>query len=199
MKIAVFCSGNGSNFQAITDAAKAGFFNGHVALMICDNKDAYAIKRAKSSGIDASVIARSECKDRDDFEAQIIVELTRKSIEVIALAGFMRVLSQNFVRRYEGKILNIHPSLLPSFKGTRAIKDAFDCGVKVTGVTVHFVDEGVDTGPIILQEAVDIRKEDTLGTLEGRIHAVEHRLYPEALKLFLNGKLHINDRKVMVT
>ena len=156
MNIAVFCSGNGSNFQAIVDASKTKLFNANIALMVCDKKNAYALKRAKKESITTLLVLRENFRTQEDFENKIIARLEKENIDLICLAGFMRILSPEFVKKYPNKILNIHPSLLPSFKGTHGIKDAFDHGVKITGVTVHFVTEELDAGPIILQEAVRI-------------------------------------------
>ena len=198
MNIAVFCSGYGSNFQAIVDASKRKLFDANVAIMVCDNKDAFALERAKKENIKTLLVLRENFKTREDFENKIIDRLEKEDIELICLAGFMRVLSPEFVKRYENRILNIHPALLPLFKGTHGIKDAFDHGVKVTGVTVHFVTGELDAGPIILQEAVRIEEDDTEETLEKKIHAVEHTLYPKAIRLFTEGRLKVKGGKVKI-
>lgn len=198
MNIAVFCSGYGSNFQAIIDAAKKKVFRVKIALMVCDSKDALALKRAKKENIKTLLILREDFKTKQDFEKRIIEELEKENIELICLAGFMRVLSPDFVKRYRNKIMNIHPALLPLFKGAHGIKDAYDFGVKVTGVTVHFATEELDSGPIILQEAVKAEEDDTEESLEQKIHAVEHRLYPEAIRLFAEGRLKVEGRKVKI-
>ncbi len=196
MNMAVFCSGNGSNFQAIVDASKTRLFDASITIMVCDNKNAFALERAKKENIKTLLVLRENFKTREDFENKIINQLEKDNIELICLAGFMRILSPEFVKKYPNRILNIHPALLPSFKGTRGIKDAFDHGVKVTGVTVHFVTEELDAGPIILQEAVRIEEDDTQETLEQKIHAVEHKLYPEAIRLVTEARLEVVDRKV---
>ena len=198
MNIAVFCSGYGSNFQAIVDASKRKLFDANVTIMVCDNKDAFALERAKKENIKTLLVLRENFKTREDFENKIIDRLEKEDIEFICLAGFMRVLSPGFVKRYENRILNIHPALLPSFKGTHAIKDAFGHGVKVTGVTVHFVTGELDAGPIILQEAVRIEEDDTEETLEKKIHAVEHTLYLKAIRLFTEGRLKVKGGKVKI-
>ncbi len=198
MNIAVFCSGYGSNFQAIVDASKRKLFDANIAIMVCDNKGAFALERAKKENIKTLLVLKENFKTREDFENKIIDMLEKEDIELICLAGFMRVLSPGFVKRYENRILNIHPALLPSFKGTHGIKDAFERGVKVTGVTVHFVTEELDAGPIILQEAVRIEEDDTRETLEGKIHAVEHTLYPKAIRLFTEGRLKVKGGKVKI-
>jgi len=196
--LAVFASGRGTNFSAILRAIKKGKIKANLSLLICDNYQAGVIKRAKRADVKTVLVLRENFKSNKEFEEEIIKHLEGHKIDVIVLAGFMRLLSSDFVKRYYGKILNIHPALLPSFKGTYAIKDAFDYGVKVTGVTVHFVDEKMDHGPIILQEPVRIKEDDTLETLEKKIHRIEHQIYPEAIKLFIEGRLRIRERKVEI-
>ena len=198
MNIAVFCSGNGSNFQAIIDASKKGLFNSKIALMVCDNPNAYAITKAKNESIKTLLLDINDFPSQEAFEARIIEELIAEHIELICLAGYMRLLLPSFINKYREKIINIHPALLPSFKGIRGIKDALDYGVKVTGVTVHFVNEDMDAGPIILQEAVTIEDNDTKETLAEKIHKIEHRLYPNAVKLFIEGKLKVIGRTVKI-
>jgi len=198
MNIAVFCSGNGSNFQAIVDSVKCGEVKAKIALMVCDNPKAFALERAKGEGIKSLLVERKNIKTRDEFESEIIENLEQENIELICLAGFMRLISPRFVQRYRHKILNIHPALLPSFKGIYGIKEALDYGAKLTGVTVHFVDEETDHGPIILQQALEIKQADTEETLAGRIHELEHKVYPQAIKLFVEGKLKIEERRVKI-
>lgn len=199
MNIAVFASGKGTNFSAIIRAVKRGVIKASLSLLICDNPAAGAINRAKRAGIKVALVKRGDFSNKQEFEAKIIQHLEENKIDLIVLAGFMRLISSEFVNKYAGRILNIHPSLLPSFKGTEAIKDAFDYGLKVAGVTVHFVDDKMDHGPIILQEAVKITENDTPELLENKIHKVEHKLYPEAIKLLLEGKLRVEGRKVKIT
>lgn len=196
MNIAVFVSGSGTNLQAIIDAISRGEIKAKIALVVSDNKDAYALVRAKKANIETFVLSAKGFKTREDYDKEIIKELEKRSVRLVVLAGFMRLLSPYFVRQYKNKIMNIHPALLPSFKGTHGIKDAFEYGMEMTGVTVHFVDEELDHGPIILQEAVSIDGDDTLETLEEKIHKVEHGLYPKAIRLFVEGKLKIERRKV---
>jgi phosphoribosylglycinamide formyltransferase 1 len=198
MNIAVFCSGNGSNFQAIVDAKKKGLFQAEISLMVCDNPDAYAIKRAKEENIPCIVISGKDFSSKEKFEQRIIDELEIKNTGLICLAGYMRLLSPAFVRRYAGKIINVHPALLPAFKGADAIGDAYKYGVKISGVTVHFVTEDVDAGPVILQEAVKIEDSDTREALTEKIHEIEHRLYPQAIKLFVENMLTVSGRRVYV-
>lgn len=198
MKIAVFASGRGTNLAAIIKAKQKGIINAEIALVISDNKMALALKKAQRAGIKAVFIDPQRFTSKEEFETEIVKAVEAEAIDLIVLAGFMRILSPGFVARFKNKIINIHPALLPSFKGAQAIKDAFEYGIKVTGVTVHFVDEEMDHGPIILQKAVPIEESDTLETLESKIHKVEHKIYPEAIKLFIEGKLRIEGRKVKI-
>ena len=198
MNIAVFCSGNGSNFQAIANSVKNGEIKAKIALIVCDNPQAFALKRAEKLGIRSLLVEGKKFQSRDEYEAEIIKNLEKENIELICLAGYMRIVSPSLVQRYSNKILNIHPALLPSFKGTQGIKDALDYGVKVSGVTVHFVNDKMDQGPIILQEALQIKGDDTEKSLAERIHQIEHKLYPQALRLFVEGRLEIEGRKVKI-
>lgn len=199
MNIAVFASGRGTNFAAIIRAVKKGRVKANLSLLVCDNPQAAAVGRGRRAGIKVAQVEREDFATKKEFETRIIQHLEENKIDLIVLAGFMRILSPEFIKRYQGRILNIHPALLPSFKGTQGIKDAFDYGVKVTGVTVHFVDEKMDHGPIILQKAVDIEEKDTLESLEAKIHKTEHRLYPEAIRLYAEGRLKIEGRKVRIS
>jgi len=194
--IAVFASGRGTNFQAIADAVKKGIVKANISLLVCDNPFAPVLLKAKTAKIKTFLVKRKGFASKQDFEAAVIRELKKEKIDLICLAGFMRILSKRFVRAYKNRIINIHPSLLPSFKGEHGIKDAFDYGVKITGVTVHFVDEKMDHGPIILQESVRINKNDSPASLEAKIHKVEHSVYPQAIRLFVEEKLIVRGRKV---
>jgi len=199
LNIAIFCSGSGSNFQAIAESINEGYIEeAKISAMVTDNPRCLARERAKQLGIVTVVVERKDYKSKEDFENAIIKELEERNIGLIALAGFMRILSPSFVKVFNNKILNIHPALLPSFKGTEGIKDALDYGVKVTGPTVHFVDAEMDHGPIILQGAVEVKDGDTEESLAPRVHKIEHRIYPEAIKLFAEGKLKIAGRKVII-
>jgi phosphoribosylglycinamide formyltransferase-1 len=198
MNIAVFASGRGSNFAAIARAVKKGKIKVNLALLVCDNPKAGVLGRARRAGVKVAIVERKDFASRKDFEARIIQLLEENKIELIALAGFMRILSPELVSRFRNRIINIHPSLLPAFKGEHGIRDAFDYGIKVTGVTVHFVDEEMDHGPIILQAPVRIEAGDSEATLEAKIHKIEHRIYPEAIRLFSEGKLKIEERIVRV-
>ncbi len=197
-RIAVFASGFGSNLQALIDSQNKNYFNGKIVLVFSNNESAYAIQRAKNSNIKTECFLLSDFNSRSDFDKKIIYMLKENNIDLIVLAGYMLLLGEEVIKQYRYKILNIHPALLPAFKGTHGIKDAFDYGVKVTGVTVHFVDEGLDTGPIILQEPVIIEDNDTLETLEEKIHKVEHKMYPYAVKLFCENRLLVEGRRVKI-
>jgi phosphoribosylglycinamide formyltransferase-1 len=197
MNIAVLCSGNGTNLQAIIDAVRSGYIPARIALVVSDNKDAYALTRARDAGIETLILDKKDFRTREEFDREIVKHMRAKKVELVVLAGFMRLVSAYFVREFKNRIMNIHPALLPAFKGTHGIKDALDYGVKVTGPTVHFVDEELDHGPIILQRSVEIRDGDTEETLLERVHEEEHRIYPEAVKLFAEGKLKIEGRRVV--
>lgn len=181
-KIAVFASGNGSNFQAIIDAVNNGKLDAEICLLVCDKPNAYAIERAKKHAIPTFVFNPKDYENKKAFEEEILAKLRQNNVEWIVLAGYMRLIGETLLTAYGGKIVNIHPSLLPSFRGKDAIGQAFRAGVKVTGVTIHYVDEGMDTGPIIAQEAVYVDEDDTIETLAEKIHQVEHKLYPSTLK-----------------
>ena len=198
MKIAVLCSGNGTNLQAIINNVKSGYIPAEIAIVISDKKDAYALVRAEEAGIETLTLDAKEHKSREDFDKEVIKNLKKKEIELVVLAGYMRLLSPYFIREYRNRIINIHPALLPSFKGTCGIKDALEYGVKVAGVTVHFVDEKLDNGPIILQKPVEIKEDDDEEALLERVHKEEHRIYPEAIKLFAEGRLTIEGRSVRI-
>ena len=189
MNLAIFASGNGSNFSAIIKAIKQGKIKVSSVVLVCDNPGAFVLKRAQKAGVRIVLASRKDFSSRKDFEAAIIQRLKYYKIDLIALAGFMLMLSPDFVKRYRNRILNIHPSLLPAFKGAHAIKDALEDKSPSTGVTVHFVDEKMDHGPVILQEQLRIRSKDSLASLEKRIHSLEHKLYPQAIKLFCCGRI----------
>ena len=197
-KIGVVVSGRGSNLQSIIDHIAKGKLNVEVAVVVSDHKEAFALERAAKAGIPTAVVERKGCKDKAEFEDKIDAALRDKGAEVVVLAGFMRILTGHFISRWENKIINIHPALLPSFKGVDAQGQAVDYGVKIAGCTVHFVDEGTDTGPIILQKAVPVYDDDTEETLAARILIEEHKALPEAIQLWADGKLTIKGRKVYV-
>ena len=193
--IAVFCSGHGTNLQAILEAVRAGRLRARVALVISDQPNASALQRAKRAGIDARYVDPAPHPTRASYERILIKLCDAHRVRVVCLAGFMRILSPVFVRRYRGRLLNIHPALLPAFPGAHAVRDALAWGARVTGVTVHFVDEQVDHGPILLQEAVPIARGETQRTLLAKVHQVERRLYPEAIRLVLEGRVKVKGRR----
>jgi len=198
MKFAVFISGNGSNLQAIIDKVQSKEITSELALVVSSKREAYGLKRAEKAGIKTAVFSPKDYTNKQSVDRDMAIRLQEEKIDFIVLAGYMRILTPFFVKKYPKKILNIHPSLLPSFKGTRGIKDALTYGSKVTGVTVHFVDEKMDHGPIILQEPVKIAPDDTLATLEAKVHKAEHRIYPLAVRLFEQNRLKIKGRTVEV-
>ena len=197
-KIGVVVSGRGSNLQSIIDHIAEGKLNVEIAVVVSDHKEAFALERAAKAGIPTAVVERKGCKDKAEFEDKIDAALREAGAEVVVLAGFMRILTGHFISRWEHKIINIHPALLPSFKGLDAQGQAVDYGVKVAGCTVHFVDEGTDTGPIILQKVVPVLDDDTEETLAARILVEEHKALPEAIQLWADSKLTIKGRKVYV-
>ncbi len=180
-KVAVFASGSGSNFQALVDFERLGGATYEVALLVCDRPNAYVIERANMLGIPVYSFSTKEFIDKAEYEAEIVEQLEKHDIEMVILAGYMRLIGPTLLNAYEGRIINLHPSLLPAFPGKDGIGDAYRYGVKVTGVTVHFVDEGLDTGPIIAQQAITIDEEDQLEDVEKKIHALEHQLLPKVV------------------
>jgi len=199
INIAVLVSGRGSNLQAIIDNIENGTIpDASVSLVISDIKDAYAMERSKNHGIDAIFVDPASYPDKAGFESKILQFLKEYNIGLVLLAGYMRIVGPVLLDQFKGMMINIHPALLPSFPGLHAQAQAFDKGVKVSGCTVHFVDEGVDTGPIIIQKCVPVLEDDTRETLASRILEQEHRIFPEAVRLFVRGKLNIEGHKVRV-
>ncbi|MGB9133914.1 MAG: phosphoribosylglycinamide formyltransferase [Methanosarcina sp.] len=197
VKIAVLVSGRGSNLQAIIDSIEKGYIgNAAIHVVISNKADAYALKRAKNHGINAVFLDPSGY-DRAEYDRAIVSILKQHDTSLLLLAGYFRLLGSEIIEAYRNRILNIHPSLLPAFKGLHAQKQAFEYGVKVAGCTVHFVDEGLDSGPIILQSCVPVISGDTEETLTERILEQEHIIYPEAVRLFVEGKLKIEGRNVV--
>ncbi|AWB09964.1 MAG TPA: phosphoribosylglycinamide formyltransferase [Thermodesulfobium narugense] len=194
LKVGVLASGRGSNFKAIVQKVDSA----EVKVLIVDNPDAKAIEIAKEFDVPYEVVDRKKFISKLSFEKEIINILESYKVELIALAGFMRILSSDFVERFKWKIMNIHPSLLPSFPGLNAQKQALDYGVRVSGCTVHFVDAGTDTGPIILQAVVPVLDDDNPETLASRILNEEHKIYPFAITLFAQNRLVIDGRKVKI-
>ncbi|MBN2111274.1 MAG: phosphoribosylglycinamide formyltransferase [Methanosarcinaceae archaeon] len=198
--ITVLVSGRGSNLQSVIDNIESGYIqNAAIKLVISDVEDAYALERARNHGIPAVFIDPSAFENKLAFEQEILKKLGEYDTGLILLAGYMRIVGREIIGAYPNRIINIHPALLPSFKGLHGQQQAFDYGVKVSGCTVHFVDEGMDTGPIILQKCVPVLKDDTADTLAARILEQEHRVLPEAVKLFVEGKLKVEGRIVVHT
>ncbi|MDT1958226.1 phosphoribosylglycinamide formyltransferase [Carnobacterium divergens] len=182
MKIAVFASGNGSNFEAIAKSMNQGEIEGAIVLVFSDRTDAYVLERAKSLQIPVRSFSPKQFANKVEYEREILKELEAKEVELLVLAGYMRLIGPTLLNAYPNRILNIHPALLPEFPGLHGIRDAFEAGVKQTGVTVHYVDNGVDTGPILAQKRVNIEENETLASLELKIHQAEHQLYPEVIQ-----------------
>lgn len=200
MKIGILGSGKGSNFEAILQATLEGRLKAQIVVVISDCEDAPILEKAKRNGIPSFYIAPGKYRTflETSIEKEYVRCLKEHRVEWIVLAGFMRVLKGAFFNAYRGRILNIHPSLLPAFKGLEAWRQALEYGVKVTGCTVHFVDEDVDTGPIILQEVVPVHDEDSSESLHRKIQEVEHRLYPKALQWIVDNRLEIKGRRVVI-
>ena len=197
-KIAVLVSGGGSNLQSIIDSVESGYLNIQIAVVLSNKEDSYGLTRAKNHGIPTQVVSHGDFNSREDFENRLIHVLDGYDVEMVVLAGFMRVLTPLFVNHYHHRIINIHPAILPAFPGTHAQKQALDYGVRFSGCTTHFVDEGTDTGPIIIQAIVPVLPDDTEESLGLRILREEHRIFPESLKLWSEGRILIEGRKVRI-
>lgn len=195
-RLALFASGRGSNGEALHTSMQGGQINGEFVIIITDHRDAGIVKRAKDWGIPIVIIERSDYASKSDFEAAQLAALAPYHVDGIILAGYMRIVGPLIIDRYEHRILNIHPALLPSFPGLHGHQQAIDAGVKVTGCTVHFVDAGMDTGPIIMQNTVPVLPDDTEHTLSERLLPIEHQTYQEALRLFCDDRLTIKGRVV---
>lgn len=198
MKFAVFASGNGSNLQAIMEAVKDGVIKAELALVFSDNPKAFALKRAYDAGIPTLVLRKKDYATPQSYDRDIVIHMKEAGIDFIVLAGFMKILTPFFIKQFPKRIINIHPSLLPSFKGRHGIKDTFTYGCKLAGITIHFVNEKMDNGPIIMQEAIPVQRDETLESLEERIHQLEHQVFPKAIALFADGKLKVSMRQVTI-
>ena len=196
-RIAVLLSGRGSNFEAIADAVADGRIpDAEIAVVISNHESAPGIEKARQRGLE-TVVFPSQGRQREEYDREVVALLKEKNVDLVCLAGFMRLLSPYFVGEFRNRILNIHPALLPSFPGLEGQKQALDHGVKFSGCTVHFVDENLDAGPIALQAVVPVHDDDTVETLSARILCEEHRIYPEAIKLVLSGRYRIQGRRVL--
>lgn len=197
-QIAVLASGQGTNLEAILEAVERGEIAGRVVLVISDRAEAPALDRAVRHRVNALFLNPGEYAGREEFDRALIDELKKAQVDLVVLAGYMRLLTPQLINAFPQKILNIHPSLLPAFPGLDGVEQAFEYGVKVTGCTVHFVDEGLDSGPVILQEAVPVIQHETVNTLHQRIHAAEHRLYPTAVDLYCRDRLKVEGRRCLI-
>jgi phosphoribosylglycinamide formyltransferase-1 len=197
----VLVSGSGSNLQSIIDRLHNGPANIEIVLVVSDNNKAYGLTRATEAGIPTAVFPMVDFEERVEHDLAMAAELERHEVDLVVLAGYMMLVTSAFLDRFPYRVINLHPSLLPAFPGGSPIEDTMDYGARVTGVTVHYVDEGADTGPIILQEAVEIKYNDTVESLRERIHEVEHQLMPQAIELIAAGRVHFdeeNPRRVLV-
>jgi phosphoribosylglycinamide formyltransferase-1 len=195
--VGVLVSGRGSNLQALLDAQRAGSLGGVVGVVISNVESAAALERARAAGVPA-LFLDNRGRPRETFDAELESLLRGHRVDLVCLAGYMRLLSPGFVRAFAGRVVNVHPSLLPAFPGLNAQRQAFDYGVRVSGATVHLVDEGLDSGPIVLQEAVPVAEGDSPETLAARILEAEHRIYPRAVRILLEGRYSIQGRRVIL-
>ena len=198
LRVGVLASGRGSNLQALLDACARPDFPARIVVVLSDRERAQALERARAAGVEAVWINPKDFADREAFDRALVKAFEARGVELACHAGFMRILSPAYIRAFAGRALNIHPSLLPAFPGLHAQRQALEHGAKVSGATVHFTDEGVDTGPIVLQAAVPVLPDDTEETLAARILVQEHRLYPEAVRLFAEGRLVVTGRRVTI-
>ncbi len=198
LSIGVLASGRGSNFQSIVDAIEAGKLKAKIVLLITDNPNAFAVERARKHGIEPLIMVPNQYGTRNEYYKAVVQELRIREIGLVVLAGFMRIIGKPLIEAFRDRIMNIHPALLPSFPGLHGQKQAQDYGVRISGCTVHFVDEGMDTGPIIIQGAVPVSFEDTEDSLSERILKLEHKIFPEAIRLFSEGRLEVIGRKVRI-
>jgi len=198
LKIGVLASGRGSNFEAIARAVASGAIPAELAVLVSDRAEAPALSLARAHGIESLAIEAREHPGRAAHDKAMLGALEERSVGLVCLAGYLRLLSPAFVRHFAGRLLNVHPSLLPAFPGLHAQRQALEYGVRVAGATVHFVDEGTDTGPVVLQAAVPVRGDDTEASLSARILAEEHRIYPDAIRLYAEGRIRLDGRRVHI-
>ncbi len=198
VKLAVLVSGGGTNLQSIIDSIEAGRLDAKILVVLSDNPGAFALERARKHSIPTEVVSKGDFPGKDAFNAEIARRLKSYGVELVALAGFMRIIGPAVLDAFPMRVINIHPSLLPSFPGLEVQRKALEYGVKLSGCTVHFVDAGIDSGPVIIQAAVPVLDSDTVESLSRRILAEEHRIYPKAIQLFSEGRLGVNGRRVSV-
>ena len=198
LRIAVFASGGGSNFQALAEAIADGGIPAELALLVCDKPEAGVVRRAEALGVPTLLFRPKEYASREAYEREIVERLVSEDVGLIVLAGYMRLITDVLVKPYYGRMINIHPALLPAFPGVRAVRQALEYGVKLAGATVHYVDGGMDSGPIIAQRAVEVADDDTEETLTARIHAVEHELLPRVVRWIAEGRVKLDGRKVSI-
>jgi len=199
IRVGVLISGSGTNLQTIIDRSAAGKLDAEVVCVISNRADAFGLQRAKKHGIAALHLDHKSYSGRQEYDTALVKELKSFNVDLVVLAGFMRIVTPVLLEAFPNRVMNIHPALLPAFPGLDAQKQALDYGAKISGCTVHFVDAGTDTGPIILQAAVPVMEDDTVETLSGRIHVEEHRMYPAAIQLFAEGRLTVEGRKVRIS
>ena len=203
VKIGVLISGSGTNLQSLIDNTEKGNINGIITVVISNRKDAFGLERARRHGIDAVYVRQKDYESFDKFNDAITDELKSRGVELVVLAGYLKILTRKFIEEYKNRIINIHPSLIPAFcggeyYGIKVHEEAINYGVKLSGATVHFVDEGADTGPIIIQEAIEVSCEDTAETLQQKVLKIEHKILPLAVKYYCEGKIQISGRKVNI-
>lgn len=197
-RLGILASGSGTNLQRFIDACRSADFPAEVAAVVSDRSDAYALTRARRHGIPAVYVGRRQFSSSEEFNEAILEVLVEHKVDLVVMAGYMRLLGSAVLRAFPGRVLNIHPALLPSFPGAHGVPDALEYGAKVAGVSIHFADERFDTGPIIFQEAAPVLENDTVETLHDRIHELEYRLYPLAVKYWAEGRLSIRGRRVRI-
>lgn len=198
LRIGVLISGRGSNLQALLDACADGRIPGQVVVVIADKPGAYGLERARKAGVEAIFLDPASYDSKNGYNAALAGALQERGAGLVCLAGYMRIVRKSLLAAYEGRMLNIHPSLLPAFPGLEAQRQALEHGVKVTGCTVHFVSAGMDEGPIVMQATVPVLEHDSVESLTERILAEEHRIYPEAVRLFAEGRLKVEGRRVII-
>lgn len=197
-RIAIFCSGNGSNFQAIVNQVREGQLAISIELLVCDRPNAYVMQRAQEAGIPVLHLEPKWFSSKDAYEQAIVQALQEKQVDLLLLAGYMRLVSAVLLQAYPNRILNVHPSLLPAFPGKEAVRQAIEYGAKITGVTIHLIDEGIDTGPIVAQQSIEVFPGETIEQLTARIHQIEHHLLPKVIDWFVKNQVQILGRSIRI-